>query len=251
MLVREAFHSGSVLKNPPAVKELQGMWVRSLAWAGALEEGMATHSSILCLKIPWTEEPGGLQSMGSQRVGHDWNDSAYNTPCLKERTPKWASASKIWVSLFLKPASCVAGGWPLSLEVILKDRHMAALIVSSLHQAKGATAGSWLEKLCFYHPALPWRRKWQPTLVSLPWKSHGQRSLVGYSQGGHEESDTTEHTPSPKEDSEWVYSTGSKKARAAWEGLLMGGGGVRRSQDHQPSSPAALGSTCLWATYHY
>ena len=70
---------------------------------------------------------------------------------------------------------------------------------------------------------------------------------MGYSQGGHKVSDTTEHTPSPKEDSEWVYSTGSKKARAAWERLLMGGGGVRRSQHHQPSSPTALGSTCWWA----
>ena len=52
MLVREAFHGGSVVKNPPVVKELQGMWVRPLAWAGALEGGTATHSSILCLKNP-------------------------------------------------------------------------------------------------------------------------------------------------------------------------------------------------------
>ena len=42
-----------------------------LRWEGPLEEGMATHSSILAWKIPWTEEPGGLWSMGSQRVGHD------------------------------------------------------------------------------------------------------------------------------------------------------------------------------------
>ena len=46
-------------------------WVRSLGWEDALEKGMATHSSILAERIPWTEEPGGLQSMGSQRVGHD------------------------------------------------------------------------------------------------------------------------------------------------------------------------------------
>ena len=45
--------------------------VRSLSWEDPLEEGMATHSSILGWRIPWTEEPGGLQSMGSQRVGHD------------------------------------------------------------------------------------------------------------------------------------------------------------------------------------
>ena len=47
------------------------MQVQSLGWEDPLEEGMATHSSILAGKIPWTEEPGGLQSMESQRVGHD------------------------------------------------------------------------------------------------------------------------------------------------------------------------------------
>ena len=45
-------------------------WVRSLGQEGPLEEGMATPSSILAWRIPWTEEPGGLQSMRSQRVGH-------------------------------------------------------------------------------------------------------------------------------------------------------------------------------------
>ena len=48
------------------------MWVRSLVREDPLEEGMATHSSILVWRIPLTEEPGGLQSMGSQRVGHDY-----------------------------------------------------------------------------------------------------------------------------------------------------------------------------------
>ena len=47
-------------------------WVRSLGWEDPLEKEMATHSSIHAWKIPWTKEPGGLQSMGSQRVGHDW-----------------------------------------------------------------------------------------------------------------------------------------------------------------------------------
>ena len=52
------------------------MWVRSLGWEGPLPEGMATHSSILVWRIPWAEEPGGLQSKGLQRVGHDWSDLA-------------------------------------------------------------------------------------------------------------------------------------------------------------------------------
>ena len=50
---------------------MQEMWVQSLGWEDPLEAGMVTHSSVLAWEIPWTEEPGGLQSMGSQRVGHD------------------------------------------------------------------------------------------------------------------------------------------------------------------------------------
>ena len=58
-------------KNLPAVQEVQEMWVRSLGWEDPLEEGMVTHSSILVWEIPRTEEPGGLQSTGLQRFGHD------------------------------------------------------------------------------------------------------------------------------------------------------------------------------------
>ena len=54
-----------MVKNPPAMLETQ---VPSLGWEDPLEKGMATHSSILAWRIPWTEEPVGLQSMGSQRV---------------------------------------------------------------------------------------------------------------------------------------------------------------------------------------
>ena len=63
--------SGSVAKNLHAMQELQEAWVRSLAWEDPLEEGMATHPSILAWRSPQIEEPGGLQSMGSQRVRHD------------------------------------------------------------------------------------------------------------------------------------------------------------------------------------
>ena len=57
-----------MVKNLPAMQET---WVQSLGWEDPLEKGMATHSSILAWRIPWTEEPGGLQSMALQRVGHD------------------------------------------------------------------------------------------------------------------------------------------------------------------------------------
>ena len=56
-----------MVKNPPAV---WGTWFQPLGWEDPLEEGMATHSSILAWRIPWTEEPGGLQSIGLHRVRH-------------------------------------------------------------------------------------------------------------------------------------------------------------------------------------
>ena len=67
LLVRASLVVQTV-KSPPAIQET---WVGSLGWDDPLEEGMATHSSILAWRIPRTEEPGGLQSMGSQRAGHD------------------------------------------------------------------------------------------------------------------------------------------------------------------------------------
>ena len=57
-----------IVKNLPAVQETR---VQSLGWEDSLEKGVATHASILAWRIPWTEESGGLQSMGSQTVSHD------------------------------------------------------------------------------------------------------------------------------------------------------------------------------------
>ena len=57
-----------IVKNLSAVQET---WVQSLGREDSLEKGMATHSSVLAWRIPWTEEPGGLQSTGSKRVRHD------------------------------------------------------------------------------------------------------------------------------------------------------------------------------------
>ena len=68
---KEGFAGGSVVKNPPAVQEIQETQFRSLGWEDPLEEGMATHSSLLAWRIPWTEEPGRLQSMQSRRVRHN------------------------------------------------------------------------------------------------------------------------------------------------------------------------------------
>ena len=61
-------YRGQKVESLPAMRE---NWVRFLGWEDPLEKEMASYSSILSWKIPWTEEPGRLQSMGSQRVGHD------------------------------------------------------------------------------------------------------------------------------------------------------------------------------------
>ena len=60
-----------MVKNCLPMQKTSEMWVPSLGWKNPLEEGIATHSSILAWEIPWTEEPGRLNSMGSHRVGHD------------------------------------------------------------------------------------------------------------------------------------------------------------------------------------
>ena len=77
-----------VVKNL-SMKELQETWVWSLGREGPLEEEMAAHSSVLAWEIPRTEEPGGLQSIGLQRVGYDW---ATDTFLWKE----WNSLKDNW-----------------------------------------------------------------------------------------------------------------------------------------------------------
>ena len=57
-------------KNLPEMQETHGTWVQFLGWEDAPEKAMSTHSRILAWRIPWTEEPGGLQFRGSQRVRH-------------------------------------------------------------------------------------------------------------------------------------------------------------------------------------
>ena len=92
------------VKNLPAVQETL---VQSLGWEDPLEEGRTTHSSILAWKIPWTEEPGGLQSMGSQRVRQDWSDLA-----LMQWTtylfPKWEKTES---ALYYQYCFCVYTVW--------------------------------------------------------------------------------------------------------------------------------------------
>ena len=68
-----------MVKNLPAMQEI---WILSLGKEDSLEEVMATHSSILAWRIPWTEEPRGLQSIGLQRVGHYWTTNIFTFTIL-------------------------------------------------------------------------------------------------------------------------------------------------------------------------
>ena len=72
-----SFPRGASGKEPACQCRRHESWVQSLGQKVPLEEDTATHSSMPAWRIPWTEEPGRLQSMGSQKVGHDWNDLAH------------------------------------------------------------------------------------------------------------------------------------------------------------------------------
>ena len=76
-----ASHVATVVKNPPL--PMQETQVRSLGQEDPLEGGMAIHFSILAWRIPWTEEPGGLQPKGLHRVGYDWSDLACRPMIIK------------------------------------------------------------------------------------------------------------------------------------------------------------------------
>ena len=106
---------------------MQGTQVPSLGWEDPLEEEMATHSSIFGWKIPWMEEPGGLQSKGSQRIGHNWTTAHVHTG-MGSSPWVWASISYSFQSHHSPRISCkwcaqymlTRGSWGvLSLFVLL------------------------------------------------------------------------------------------------------------------------------------
>ena len=91
-----------MVKHLPTMRETQ---VRSLCWEDPLEKEMTTHSSTLAWKIPWTEEHGRLQSMGSQRVGHNWVTSLHFTNVsftffIPRRLRYFSKFVNQWVTLF-------------------------------------------------------------------------------------------------------------------------------------------------------
>ena len=85
---------GSVVKNLPAMQELQKMWIQALNWEDSLDKEMANRSSISAWKIPWTEKHCRLQSKGLQRVGHSWTQA----PTLQKNIyHSWSKIRKVKV----------------------------------------------------------------------------------------------------------------------------------------------------------
>ena len=120
---------------------------------------MAPHASTLAWKIPWVEEPGRLQSMGSQRVRHNWA-----TKHAAAATKSLQSCVTLWDPIDGRP-------WGSPVPGILQANEHCIIWNSY---------------------AFKRRRQWHPTPVLLPGKSHGQRGLVGCNPWGHWGSDTTE-----------------------------------------------------------
>ena len=113
-----------VAQTVKCLSTMQETGVQSLGWEDPLEKEMAIHSSTIAWKIPWTEEPGRLQSMGSQRVGHDWATSLSLPHCrriLYQLSHKGSPRTLEWVSCHFPSGSsrprnwtrvsCIAGGF--------------------------------------------------------------------------------------------------------------------------------------------
>ena len=162
---------------------------------------MAIHSSILAWTNPWTEEPGGVQSLGSQRVRHNWATNTLICIC--------SSFCFQWVVVLYKMLSVFSYVYLPPIYLLWWGVHIFLEKATATHSSTLAWKIPWMEEpgrlqsmgslrvrhdwatslwlFTFMH----WRKKWQPTPVFLPGESHGQKSLVGCSPWGHKMSNTT------------------------------------------------------------
>ena len=159
---------------------------------------MAPHSSTLAWRIPWMEKPGGLQSMRSLGVRHDW---ATSLSCIGE-----GNGNPLQCSCLENPRD--EGAWWAAVYGVTQSRtrlsHFPFLSFFYIYTGFPGGAGGkestcqWRRhKKCEFDPwveKILWRRAWQPTLVVLLGEPHGHRSLVGYSPWGCKELDMTEAT---------------------------------------------------------
>ena len=198
------------VKRLPAMQET---WVQSLGQEDPLEKEMATHSSILAWKVPWTEEPSRLQSMGLQRVRHDWASSlslSHSLGILQARILEWvacpfsrgSSQPRDWTQV-----SHVAGGfftswataggfftnWAIR-EAPRVGRWVLHQLIHVVLVVKNPPVNAWYKR-CGFYPwvgKIPWNRKRHHTSVVLPGKFNGQRRLAGYSPWDSKQLDMSE-----------------------------------------------------------
>ena len=114
-----AFWTSLVAQTVKCLLTMRETWVRYLGQEDPLEKAMATHSSTLAWKIPWTEEPGRLQSMGSQRVRHDWATSLSLSPAF------YVLVVMHSYSIHHKLLFVVDLVWPTPLSFVLFSVHIA------------------------------------------------------------------------------------------------------------------------------
>ena len=130
------------VKNLPAIRKT---WVQSLGWEDPLEKEMATHSSILAWRIPWTEEPGRLQSTGSQRIGHDW--MTFTAPLENDLEISYKTNIHLLyvhkISLLCFYLSEIKTYAPTNSRFIHKSQHYK--------QLKYPLTGEWVDKFLYIH----------------------------------------------------------------------------------------------------
>ena len=164
----QAWLVAQTVKSLPAMRETQ---VQSLGQEDPLETEMATHSSVLARKIPWMELPGGLPSMGSWRVGHNW------VTC-----------------------TLLGSNWKSMISKVRPNTHVLSTHVASVGllrwlSGKESACQSRRHRRQGFDPSvgkIPCSRKLQPTPGFLPGKLHGERSLEGNSSWDCKELDSTE-----------------------------------------------------------
>jgi len=196
---------------------MQDTRVQSLGWEDPLEKGMATYSSILAWKISWTEEPGGLQSMGLQRVGHDWATDTFQTSYplvqlikINKQTKKEhfnlvikhsrIDAFKLWCWRRLLRVPWTARSNQSILKKINSEYSLEGLMLELKLQYFGHLIGrtDWLEKTLILGKIEGRRRGWERMWLNghefeqAPGDGEGQRSLARCSPWGHKELDVTE-----------------------------------------------------------
>ena len=110
---------GSAVNNSLAMHEIQETQVWSLGWEDPLEDGMETHASILVWRIPWAEEAGGLQPMGSQRVQYDWSYLAHTVMCVCVYT--WEGGREIGRGAEGRVSQWVQPSLPVSLLSLVRE----------------------------------------------------------------------------------------------------------------------------------